>query len=100
MVLTQALHLSVLALLGAALALFLVRLAVDLRRGNSPVGDFGVAFSAFLAAWMALEILVTVAPEEWQNTEEVAHFGLLAGFAGWMNLRWRWALRRAREGGS
>lgn len=99
MVLDLALHLTVLLLLGLALGVFLVRLGVDVRR-REPVADFGAAFAAFLAAWVGLELVEAFAPVSWAGAEEVAHFGLLAAFAAWMNLRWRWALRQAQEGAS
>lgn len=87
----------VVVLLVLALGLFLARSArARPRRGMGM--DFGLAFSAFLAAWIATELFATFAPESWPQVDEILHFAVLLAFATWMNVRWRWALRRAEEG--
>lgn len=84
------------ALLAVALVIFLAPfLSVRSRRG--PFRDFGTGFSLFLAGWMGAELASILSPGGWAEGVEVFHFAVLAAFAAWMNLRWRWALRRAQE---
>ncbi len=85
------------ASLAATLAIFLLQVVP--RERNRPGGslDFGIAFSAFVAGWMITELLEAVAPSDWSGAVEILHFAVLASFAVWMNARWRWSLRRARE---
>lgn len=66
-----------------------------LRRGQGT--DFGVAFSVFLSAWIATELISIFAPATWSDADEILHFAVLLAFAAWTNVRWRWALRRGRE---
>lgn len=85
----------VVVLLAVALAIFGAHL---LRGRRTPRGgDFGAGFSAFLAAWIGAELAAAFAPVAWAEGVEILHFLILAAFAGWMNVRWVWALRRAQE---
>lgn len=86
------------AFLALTLGLFIVPGRRVLPRETVAV-DFGKAFSVFLAGWISTELFGALAPSEWSWTEEVLHFSVLLLFAAWMNLRWRWALRRARGEG-
>ncbi len=88
---------TVVAILAISLGIFAARLLGDLRHGRRLGGDFGVAFSAFLTAWIATELIAIFAPEEWLGADQVLHLTVLVAFAAWVNLRWRWALRRAAE---
>ncbi len=81
----------------AALAVFVLRLTRRPRRRPGAV-DFGAGFSAFVAGWIATELLAMFAPADWLGAEEILHFAVLGLFAAWMNVRFRWALRQAREG--
>jgi len=85
------------ACLTVVLAVFLYRLARRAPDRRTEAMDFGTAFSTFVAGWMTLELLEFVAPVDWSGAIEILHFLLLALFAVWMNARWRWAVRRARE---
>lgn len=88
----------VLASLGASLAIFLALTVRGPAKRAAGAVDFGTAFSAFLAGWMATELLESLAPAAWSDAVGVLHFAVLASLAVWMNLRWRWSLRRAQEG--
>ena len=85
------------ASLVAAFAAFVLRRARR-ARGHPAAVEFGAGFSAFVAGWIGTELLAMFAPAAWLGAEEVLHFAVLALFATWMNARFRWALRQAREG--
>ncbi|MFQ5946886.1 MAG: hypothetical protein ACE5NC_11695 [Anaerolineae bacterium] len=97
MVLHAVLSAALVIILFVALALFLGRLFLLVGRRRSTVSDFGIGFSAFLAAWVGSELLGLFIPRAFVETEEIVHFAVMASFAAWMNLRWRWAFRRAQE---
>jgi len=86
-----------LASLAASLTIFLALTAAGRTKRTEGVVDFGAAFSAFLAGWMATELLEALAPASWSDIVSFFHFAVLASFAVWMTVRWRWSLRRARE---
>jgi len=88
---------TIIAFLLGALAVFLARLLKS-KPGPSPALDFGAGFSAFLAGWAATELFGVIAPPEAMVLEELLHLTLLVLFACWVNLRFFWALRTAREG--
>ncbi len=96
MTVNVALQSVTIASLAATLAIFLLRLAGPRRGRRGDAMDFGAAFSAFVAGWMATELLEAVAPASWTEVNDVLHFAVLALFGVWMIARWRWALRRAR----
>ncbi len=83
--------------LAATLAIFLLQAVPQKRNRQGGSVDFGIVFSAFVAGWMVTELLEVVAPSDWSVAVEILHFAVLASFAVWMNARWRWSLRRARE---
>lgn len=85
------------ASLASTLAVFTLRLVGRGGRRQTESVDFGLAFSAFIAGWMVTELLEVLSPVGWAEANGILHFGVLAAFAVWMNARWRWALRRARE---
>ncbi|HII40076.1 MAG TPA: hypothetical protein HA326_02545 [Thermoplasmata archaeon] len=89
---------AMLASLGASLVIFLALTARGPAKRAAGVVDFGTAFSLFLAGWMATELLEALAPAAWSEAVGVLHLAVLATLAAWMNLRWRWSLRRAQEG--
>ncbi|MFQ6012408.1 MAG: hypothetical protein ACE5LS_02015 [Thermoplasmata archaeon] len=88
----------VLGLLGLSLALFLLRRGRGEVRGGERALGFGIGFSAFLSAWILTELLGMLAPPAWAEASDGVHFSVLLGFAIWLNVRWGWALRHAREG--
>jgi hypothetical protein len=83
-------------LLACVLAVFLYWLATPRRKREDRVLDFGTGFSVFIAAWVAAEILAIALPSEWSGAGDAFHLGVALGFAVWINVRWRWALRLAR----
>lgn len=83
--------------LAATLAIFTLHLVGRKRSPRKESVDFGMAFSVFIAGWMVTELLEALAPAGWGDATGILHFSVLAAFAVWMNARWRWALRRARE---
>ena len=85
------------ASLAVSLGVFLVRLTRRARGVGTWTADFGFAFSAFVAGWIATELLDIASPQAWGGGDEVLHFAHVYLFATWMNSRWRWALREARE---
>jgi len=85
------------ASLAASLAIFLAQATGGRTKRKEEAADFGTVFSAFLAGWMATELLEALAPASWSEAVTVLHLAVLASFAVWMNVRWRWSLRRARE---
>ncbi|MFQ5909071.1 MAG: hypothetical protein ACE5JE_09680 [Thermoplasmata archaeon] len=97
MAIEVALRSLVVVFLAISLGIFVFRLAADVGRGRRLSGDFGLAFSAFITAWMTTELIAIFAPETWMGADQILHFAVLLGFAAWMNVRWRWALRRALE---
>lgn len=97
MVLVALLRAVTVACLALSLGLFVTRLARRIRARGTGTADFGVAFSAFLAGWIATELLDIASPQAWGGGDEILHFGLLFLFAVWMIGRWRWALRMAQE---
>jgi hypothetical protein len=96
-VITEVLTTAVVLLLATSLIIFLVRLTLTVRRKRRTAVEFGVGFSVFLALWMGSELLSIFTPGAFADTEEIIHFFVMAGFAAWMTLRWRWALRAAQE---
>ncbi|MFQ5908252.1 MAG: hypothetical protein ACE5JE_05445 [Thermoplasmata archaeon] len=88
----------VLALLGLALAIFLARMMLDRTPRRERVLGFGIGFSAFLSAWILVELIGTLAPPAWVEISEGLHFGVLLALAVWLNVRWGWAFLAAREG--
>ncbi len=58
-------------------------------------GDFGLPFSLFVAAWIGTEVLTIVGRESLEEAYDVVHLVVLVALALWMNVRWRWALRKA-----
>ncbi|MEE9236818.1 MAG: hypothetical protein V3U52_03410 [Thermoplasmata archaeon] len=98
MPLDMVLRTLVVAFLAVALGIFIFRLSRDVK-GRKRLGrDFGLAFSAFITAWIATELIAIFAPEAWLDTDDVLHLGILIGFAAWINIRLRQSLRRAVEG--
>lgn len=97
MVIEVALRSLVVVFLAISLGIFVFRLAADVRRGRRLSGDFGLAFSAFVMAWITTELIAIFAPESWMGADQVLHFAVLLALGVWMNVRWRWALRRALE---
>lgn len=87
---------AVVILLATSLVIFLVRLVLTVGRKRRAAIEFGIGFSIFLVLWMGSELL-PLAPRAFPEAEEIIHFSIMAGFAAWMNLRWRWALRAAQE---
>ncbi|MCJ2531401.1 MAG: hypothetical protein LN413_03670 [Candidatus Thermoplasmatota archaeon] len=96
-VLTDILTAVVVVLLATSLVVFLVRLTLTVGRGRRTPVEFGVGFAAFIALWMGSELLSVFIPGAFAEAEAIIHFSVMAGFAVWMNLRWRWALRAAQE---
>lgn len=88
----------VLVLLALSLALFLLRMRGSQARGGEGALGFGIGFSAFLSAWIFTELLGVLAPTAWAEANDGIHFAVLLGFAVWLNVRWGWAFRQAREG--
>ncbi|MEE9593048.1 MAG: hypothetical protein V3W28_05655 [Thermoplasmata archaeon] len=84
--------------MGFSLAIFLVRLLRDRTPRRERVLGFGIGFSAFLSAWILVELIGTLAPPAWVEIGEGLHFGVLLAFAVWLNVRWGWASLTAREG--
>ncbi|MCJ2520913.1 MAG: hypothetical protein LN412_08250 [Candidatus Thermoplasmatota archaeon] len=97
MAIDMVLRTLVVAFLSVSLGIFIFRLSSDVK-GRKKLGrDFGLAFSAFITAWIATELIAILAPEAWLDADDVLHVGILIGFAAWMNIRWRQSLRRAVE---
>ncbi len=96
MVLEEVLEAITLVSLACVLAIFAVRLAAPGRRKPGRVRDFGTAFSIFIAGWVTAELLALTLPREWSAASDAFHLAVALGFATWINLRWRWALRLAR----
>ncbi|MEE9593146.1 MAG: hypothetical protein V3W28_06175 [Thermoplasmata archaeon] len=88
---------TVVVLLATSLVIFLARLVLTVGRRRRTTIEFGVGFSIFLVLWMGSELLPFFVPNAVVEVEEIIHFSVMAGFAVWMNLRWRWALRAAQE---
>jgi hypothetical protein len=88
----------VLVLLGLSLIIFLVRILRDRAPRRDRVLGFGIGFSAFLAAWILVELVGTLAPPAWAEISEGLHFGVLLALAVWLNVRWGWAFWAAQEG--
>jgi hypothetical protein len=83
---------------GGALLLFLVGTATRRQPAPPSETDFGVVFGAFLAAWLAAEVVEVLAPPGLLEAAAVAHFLMLAAVAVWLLARFRSALRRAKGG--
>lgn len=96
-VITEILSATVVLLLAASLAIFVLRLALTVGQKRKMAIEFGTGFSIFLVLWMGSELLPFFLPNALAEVEEILHFAVMAGFAVWMNLRWRWALRAAEE---
>lgn len=84
--------------IAGAMTLFLGLIAAKVVRGSRIRGDFALLFSAFMAGWLAAEILAVLAPPASDLVVEGLHFGVILLFAVFLGLRWRWAFRRALEG--
>ena len=96
MVLEEVLELITLVSLACVLAIFVSRLATPRRRREGRVLDFGTVFSIFIAGWVTTELLALTLPKEWTVASDALHLTVALGFAIWINIRWRWALRLAR----
>jgi len=96
--LEDVLEIVTLVALACVLAVFVSRLLPSRRRDEGRVLDFGTVFSIFIAGWVATEILALVLPPDWSPARDALHLAVALGFAIWMNVRWRWALRLARGG--
>ena len=96
MLLEEILEVTILVSLACVLAVFVSRLATPRRRKEGRVLDFGTAFSVFIAGWVTSELLAITLPKEWSVASDAFHLALALGFAIWINVRWRWALRLAR----
>lgn len=94
---TDVLAATVVVLLATSIVIFLARLVLTVGRRRRATIEFGVGFSIFLVLWMGSEMLSVLAPSAFGEVEEIIHFSVMAGFAVWMNLRWRWALGAAQE---
>jgi hypothetical protein len=88
----------VLGATAGALALFLVGTAMRRQPAPASETDFGVVFGAFLAAWLAAEIVEVVASPSLKEAGAAVHFLMLAAVATWLMARFRATLRRAKEG--
>lgn len=88
---------AVILILAASFVIFLLGLGLTVGRKLKMATEFGTGFSIFLVLWMGSELLPFFLPETLAEGEEILHFVVMAGFAVWMNLRWRWALRAAEE---
>jgi len=95
-VLEEILEVITLVALACVLAIFVSRLATHRREKEGRVLDFGAAFSIFIAGWVTTEILALTLPKEWSVARDALHLVVVLGFAIWINVRWRWALRLAR----
>jgi len=95
-VLEEILEVITLVSLACVLAVFVSRLATSRRRKEGRVLDFGTAFSVFIAGWVTTELLAITLPKEWSGASDALHLAVALGFAIWINVRWRWALRLAR----
>jgi len=82
---------------GCAFAIFMIGTATRRQPAPASETDFGVVFSAFLAAWLATEIFEVVAPAEIREAGALAHLLLLSTVAVWLNARFRATLLLARE---
>ena len=96
MVLEEILEVITLVSLACVLAVFVSRLATPRRMKEGRVLDFGTAFSVFIAGWVTTELLAITLPKEWSGASDALHLAVALGFAIWINVRWRWALRLAR----
>lgn len=82
---------------GAAFVVFVIRTGTRRQPGPTTETDFGLVFGAFLAAWVATELLEFLAVPEMREVGEALHFFLLATLALWLNARFFTALRKAKE---
>ena len=96
MLLEEILEVTILVSLACVLGVFVSRLATPRRRKEGRVLDFGTAFSIFIAGWVTTELLAITLPKEWSVASDALHLAVALGFAIWINVRWRWALRLAR----
>ena len=96
MLLEEILEVTILVSLACVLAVFVSRLATPRRMKEGRVLDFGTAFSVFIAGWVTSELLAITLPKEWSGASDALHLAVALGFAIWINVRWRWALRLAR----
>jgi hypothetical protein len=94
--LEEILEVITLVALACVLAVFVSRLATSGRRKEGRVLDFGTAFSIFIAGWVTAELLALTLPKEWSAASDALHLAVALGFAIWIIVRWRWALRLAR----
>ncbi|MFQ5919889.1 MAG: hypothetical protein ACE5I4_07595 [Thermoplasmata archaeon] len=94
---SEVLTATVVILLVASIAIFLARLVLTAGGKRRATIEFGVGFTVFLVLWLGSELLSLLAPNVFGEVEEIIHFSVMAGFAVWMNLRWRWALGAAQE---
>lgn len=81
--------------LAIVLFLFLFRLATRGRRPTGDVTDFGAVFSAFVAGWIATELLSLASPASLAGAIDILHLIVIGLFASWIIARWRWALKQA-----
>lgn len=95
MVLESVLRGIIIASLAVVLFLFLFRLATRGQRPTGEVTDFGAAFSAFVAGWIATELLSIVSPQSLAGAIDILHLLVIGLFAAWIIARWRWALKQA-----
>ena len=98
MTLELALRVLTLACLAGALVAFVAWLPRRPRAGRPGV-DFGLVFSAFVAAWILSEMANALFRDLSSDVHGLVHFAFLAAFAVWIVFRWRWALRSVWEGG-
>jgi hypothetical protein len=83
-------------LLVSSLAIFVIQMLLDGTPRQERVLGFGIGFSAFLSAWILVELIDTLAPPAWTEISDGLHFGVLLALAVWLNVRWGWAFLAAR----
>ena len=99
MTLELALRVLTIACLGGALVAFVAWLPRRPRGEERPRADFGLVFSAFVAAWILSEMANALFRNLGSDVQGLFHFAFLGAFAVWIVFRWRWALRSVWEGG-
>ncbi len=80
-----------------AMTFFLILIVGKVLRGSKILGDFTFLFSAFMAGWLAAEVVAAVVPPSNGLPAEALHFAVVLLFALVLALRWRWAIRMALQ---
>lgn len=81
----------------SALIIFSTVIYFEIKHNKNPVTIYSFFFALFLGSWMIIELLSHSLFLDQEDLMHIVHLVILIVLAFWMNLRFIWAQKRARE---